>query len=84
VSALNIYRYSFKAICPVDQATIVYRLQIETDAVIKAESIVGECMFGQPVFHEDIADRLLKSLGGKQTIIATHAGVEIETKRSAQ
>jgi hypothetical protein len=29
-------------------------------------------------WHEQIADRLAESLGGDQTIIATHQGVEIE------
>lgn len=32
-------------------------------------------------WHEQIADRLSESLGGDQTIIATHQGVEIETVR---
>lgn len=78
---LNIYRYSFTATCPVDGAAIEYRLQIETRSAVKAERIVAECTFDQPAFHEDIADRLLKSLGGRQVLTATHTGVDIETQR---
>lgn len=80
---LNIYRYSFTATCPVDQAAIEYRLQIEIGSVIKAESIVTECTFDRPVFHEDVADRLFECFGGHQTLSATHTGVEIETRRAA-
>jgi hypothetical protein len=50
--------------------------------VIKAESIVAECTFDQPVFHEAVADRLFESLGGRQVLTATHTGVEIETRRT--
>ena len=32
-------------------------------------------------WHEQIADSLSEALGGDQTIIATHQGVEIETVR---
>lgn len=32
-------------------------------------------------WHEQIADSLSDALGGDQTIIATHQGVEIETVR---
>lgn len=78
---LNVYRYTFTATCPVDGAAIEYRLQIEACAVIKAEQIVAECTFGQPEFHEGIADRLLEKLGGRQVLTATHTGVEIETRR---
>lgn len=81
MTRLNIYRYTFKATCPVDKANIEYRLQIETDGVIKAESIVAACVFDQPVFHEDVADRLFEGLGGDQVLTATHTGVEIETRR---
>lgn len=78
---LNIYRYTFMATCPVDKASIEYRLQIETGSVIKAESIVAECTFNQPEFHESIADWLFEKLGGRQVLTATHTGVEIETRR---
>ncbi len=78
---LNIYRYTFMATCPSDKASIKYSLQIETGSVIKAEQIVAECTFDQPVFHEDVADRLHQALGGYQTLVAVHGGVEIETQR---
>lgn len=80
---LNVYRYTFMATCPVDGASIEYRLQIEADSPIKAEQIVAECTFNQPEFHESIADWLLEKLGGRQVLTATHTGVEIETRRES-
>lgn len=79
---LNVYRYTFTARCPIDGASIEYRLQIEAVTPIKAEQIVAECTFNQPEFHEGIADLLFEKIGGRQVLMATHTGVEIETRRN--
>lgn len=79
---MNRYDYQFTATCPSDGATITYDLMIEDLAVIKVEEIVKSCQsFTEPAFHEDIADALIKELGGYQEIIATHQGVKITTTR---
>jgi len=44
------------------------------------EDIVTMCALSRG-HHEDIADGLKRSLGGKQTLSALHHGVEIETVR---
>lgn len=80
---MNIYRHQFIAVCPSDKASIRYTLQIEADFVIMAERIEQECTFDAPVYHEDVADKLLGRFGGKQTLTATHGKVEIETRRGS-
>jgi hypothetical protein len=79
---MNRYDYQFTATCPSDGATITYDLMIEGTAVIKVEEILKACaVLHDPAFHEDIADALIKELGGYQEIVATHQGVKITTTR---
>lgn len=49
--------------------------------MIHVEHIKAATALIKKGWHEQIADRLSESLGGEQTIIATHQGVEIETVR---
>jgi hypothetical protein len=76
---VNIYRYRFNCVCPTDETTVTYDLTITSPGKILAEKIRAICDAG-PSHQEDLADRL-SALGGVQVIIATHQGVEIETRR---
>lgn len=78
---MNIYRHTFAAVCPSDGETIVYRLELRAATMIQVEQIKAATALIKKGWHEQIADRLAESLGGDQTIIATHQGVEIETVR---
>ena len=78
---LNIYRHAFAALCPSDGELIIYRLEVRSPTMIRVEQIKAATALIKKGWHEQIADRLAESLGGDQTIIATHQGVEIETVR---
>jgi len=78
---MNTYRHTFAAVCPSDGETIVYRLELKSLSMIQVEHIRAATALIKRGWHEQIADRLSESLGGDQTIIATHQGVEIETVR---
>jgi hypothetical protein len=78
---VNIYRHTFAAICPADGELIVYRLEIRSPTMIHVEHIKTATALVKQGWHEQIADSLSETLGGDQTIIATHQGVEIETVR---
>lgn len=78
---MNTYKTSFFATCPANGVRISYNLTIRTGLVIEAEKIIAEVESIKSGMHEDIADRLLSSLGGSQTLIAEHHGVTIETIR---
>ncbi|WP_323986459.1 hypothetical protein [Pseudomonas canadensis] len=78
---MNTYRHTFAAVCPSDGETIVYRLELKSLSMIHVEQIRAATALIKKGWHEQIADRLSESLGGDQTIIATHQGVEIETVR---
>ncbi|NNA97380.1 hypothetical protein [Pseudomonas gessardii] len=78
---MNTYRHTFAAVCPSDGETIVYRLELRSTTMIHVEHIKTATALIKKGWHEQIADSLAESLGGDQTIIATHQGVEIETVR---
>jgi hypothetical protein len=78
---MNTYRHTFAAVCPADGDMIVYRLGIKSSAMIHVEHIKSATALIKTGWHEQIADHLSDTLGGDQTIIATHQGVEIETVR---
>jgi hypothetical protein len=78
---MNTYRHTFAAVCPSDGETIVYRLELKSLSMIHVEHIRAATALIKKGWHEQIADSLSESLGGDQTIIATHQGVEIETVR---
>ena len=78
---MNIYRHSFTAVCPADGESIIYRLEIKSSIMIHVEHIKTATALIKKGWHEQIADDLARRLGGDQTIIATHQGVEIETVR---
>lgn len=78
---MNTYRHTFAAVCPSDGETIVYRLELKSLSMIHVEHIRAATALIKKGWHEQIADRLAESLGGDQTIIGTHQGVEIKTVR---
>ncbi|MGX4726120.1 hypothetical protein [Pseudomonas corrugata] len=78
---MNIYRHTFAAACPADSETIIYQLEVRSPAMIRVEHIKTATALIKSGWHEQIADQLSETLGGDQTIIATHQGVEIETVR---
>ena len=78
---MNIYRHTFEAVCPSDGELIIYRLEVRSPAMIHVEHIKAATAIIKKGWHEQIADQLAEALGGDQTIIATHQGVEIETVR---
>ena len=78
---MNTYRHTFAAVCPSDGETIVYRLELKSLSMIHVEHIRAATALIKKGWHEQIADSLAETLGGDQTIIATHQGVEIETVR---
>jgi hypothetical protein len=78
---LNVYAFTFDAVCPADSEVITYNAQIATDDMIRVEEInafVGEIKSG---FQEEIADKLLERFGGAQEITAVHQRVQIKTRR---
>ncbi|WP_085638036.1 MULTISPECIES: hypothetical protein [unclassified Pseudomonas] len=78
---MNIYRHTFAAVCPADGETIIYRLELRSTSMIHVEHIKTATALIKQGWHEQIADSLSEKLGGDQTIVATHQGVEIETLR---
>ncbi|MFJ4587854.1 hypothetical protein ACIP1Z_11180 [Pseudomonas moraviensis] len=78
---MNIYRHTFAAVCPADGETIIYRLELRSTSMIHVEHIKTATGLIKHGWHEQIADSLSETLGGDQTIIAIHQGVEIETVR---
>lgn len=78
---MNTYRLTFAATCPNDGELIIYKLEIKTDQVIYVEHLRAETALIKTGIQEQIADRLLLRFGGKQTMVAVHQGVEIETIR---
>jgi hypothetical protein len=80
---VNKYRAEFFARCPINDARIHYRLTIETDSVVSVEDLNDTLDSIRDGLHEDIAD-MLAEYGGKQTLVAEHHGVQIETTRETK
>lgn len=78
---MNLYTHKFTAICPKDGAKISYTFLINHSEFIAVESIKEACIFHEPIYHEDIADKLKKELPGYHSLIAKHSGVEVVTIR---
>lgn len=80
---MNIYRAKFAAVCPNNGALIEYALTLETDRFIMVEALQERLTAVTEGYHEQIADLLCEDLGGRQTLVAEHHGVQIETRRPA-
>lgn len=82
---LNSYTTEFFCNCPNNGIRIKYRLRIEkTQEMLSVEELIAAVESLDDQFHEELADELLRRFGGKQTLIAEHHGVTIETTRSHQ
>lgn len=79
---MNAYTTEFFANCPNNGIRIKYRLRIETRYVIPVEQITAKVESISEGFHEEVADELLRTFGGVQTLTADHHGVTIETIRA--
>jgi hypothetical protein len=80
---MNKYTVKFFCKCPANGIRIEYCLSIITNKRIDVEMLIDEVSKYEPheLFHEDIADDLLNTFGGKQELKAFHHGVHIETFR---
>lgn len=80
---MNIYRTKFSCLCAKNSDSIQYSLVIESERMIFVEDIESALSEykSQPTYHEPMADKLYRKLGGKQTMTANHGGIEIETRR---
>lgn len=78
---MNTYSLTFTSRCPVDDAAIVYSLEIRTRSTIKVETLLDATRAFERAFHEDIADQLHALFGGLQHLRAVHSGVTIKTER---
>ena len=76
----NTYKYQFSCGCPNNDRDVIYSLVIEHDEMIMVEDIITATR-GRNSFHETLADFLHEKFGGKQTMIAHHHGVDVETIR---
>jgi hypothetical protein len=65
---MNIYRHTFPAVCPADGNLVVYRLEIQSSALIHVEHIKAATALIRAGWHAQIADHLADTLGGDQTI----------------
>lgn len=81
-TSMNRYRTEFFVECPTNLKKIRYLLDIETPFKLMVEDILNEVDRLNSDYHEDIADSLFESFGGRQVLRANHHGVEIETIRS--
>lgn len=81
---MNAYTTEFFANCPNNGIRIKYRLRIETHKTLEVEDILATVENVCDLYHEELADEMLSRFGGKQTMVADHHGVTIETTRNAR
>ena len=77
---MNVYRYGFSTECIMNADLIRYELEIKTSRVIIAEDIM-DFPIPEKALHEALADAFFERFGGRQTMIARHGEVDIETRR---
>lgn len=80
---MNIYKTNFSCLCAKNSDTIQYSLEIVSERMIFVEDIESALSEykNHSVYHEPMADKLYRKLGGKQIMIANHGGIVIETRR---
>lgn len=78
---MNTYKTEFFCVCPINHTRIKYHLEIVTEEIIPVEHILEQFERYDSGFHELIAEELHEKFGGKQTLVADHHGVTIETTR---
>lgn len=79
----NVYRHDFTRRCPNNGEEIEYSLSITTEReVVMVEEIEAACAGdGEPIFHEALADELIKRFPGRHRLQARHGETDIETSR---
>lgn len=77
---MNIYRQTFRATCPANGRTVDYSLTIAVGRTIMVEDIQA-AVADLNGYHEDFADKLFATFGGRQTLTAHHHGTDVETVR---
>ena len=80
---MNTYTTQFFARCPNNGIRILYTLVLEITSVVMAEDLIDAVTLLDRGYHEAMADHLLREFGGKQTLTASHHGVDIKTVRVA-
>jgi hypothetical protein len=77
---VNTYSYTFAALCPANDETIIYSLEIKHLERVLVERIKTACALHKRGYQEDIAAALHQRFGGCLRLDATHHGVHIETR----
>ena len=79
----NRYTHDFTRKCPNNGEEIAYSLSITTEGeVVMVEEIETACAgAGEPIFHEALADELIKRFPGRHRLTARHGETDIETSR---
>lgn len=73
------HRLRIEARCPVNSSVVdVYDLIVRTARTIKVEDIYKavEENTKEPIFQEDLTDRLFRALGCEVSTVGKHSGVE--------
>lgn len=77
------HRLYIAATCPVDEDVLdIYELVVTTGALIEVEEIHATVrrLTAEPVFQEDLTDRLAEALGAHVLLRGRHSGVETTTQ----
>jgi hypothetical protein len=78
---MNSYTTEFFSLCPANNVRIKYCLTIQIAHAIMVEDIIDEVTLHHRGYHEEIADQIHRTFGGRQVLVADHHGVKIETVR---
>lgn len=77
---MNRYTQRFRAACPKNGRAVDYVLTIESPRMIMVEDLQAATAELKG-YHEEFADSLWQTFGGRQTLTAHHHGTDIETIR---
>jgi hypothetical protein len=73
----TIHELKIQGRCPINDGLDVYDLIVETTVIIKVEDILSAVTeLPQPIFQEDITQRLAHKLRASITTIGFHSGVK--------
>jgi len=81
---MNIYKYKFPLVCPVNKLKINYKLKIISKETIMVELIASQINSISEYLHEDLADAFFAKFGGVQVLTAHHHGIDIKTIRGEE
>jgi hypothetical protein len=70
------HEFRMRSRCPVNGATDLYEVTVETDKLVKVEDILkAAASFTEPAFQEEITQKLATALECRVTTIGHHSGV---------